>query len=183
MSEADKLGYPSAWLRFGLLDAGFLEAQLAQFSREDADPEHFRWAAFLRVLDCTEMSDELVEQFVELARLDPSPSLATSALIALVEHRSLTEEQFARLKKIVDGNESAEARYRRAEFRRRLTANRNDVNIVDDCARRGDASVQREVLGLFEPSSTALEHLKAHGKNRAIRNTAAMRLRQRRAPK
>ena len=107
------LGYPRAWVDFDLLPRPLLADQLSRFSSGDClDLAAFRFAAFQRVLRRRHLSDELVDQYVQLATLDPDPATATAALCGLLEHPSLTSEQLARLAPVVARDPILEQRYR-----------------------------------------------------------------------
>jgi hypothetical protein len=119
MHDATPLGYPAAWQSWGLLDDEFLAEQLARYEAgEDRHIEHYRYAAFKRLLERMEWPDSLIDQYVELTRLDPDPVMACSALILLLEHRGLSDEQLARLEPLVSGHATLERRYQRALARR-----------------------------------------------------------------
>ena len=120
MDDASQLGYPRAWLDFGLLEAPLLADQLARFRAGEAcSLEHYRFAAFQRILRRRTLSDELVEQFVRLAELDPDRHVATSALCGLLDHPALTCAQLERLAPVVAGNPLLEKRYQHLRVSRR----------------------------------------------------------------
>jgi hypothetical protein len=101
MDDASQLGYPRAWIDFGLLERPLLAHQLDRFrSGEDRNLEHFRYAAFQRLLRRRHWTDEIVDQYVHLVELDPDRVMARSALCALFDHPALTDEQLARLEGI-----------------------------------------------------------------------------------
>ncbi len=103
------LGYTSKWLDYGLLDPAELEAQFRAFlAGEDTNTEHYRFASFRRILTGGPLSDTRVEQFLELATLDPDRVMATSALYELCSYLPLTERQL---------DLAAEHRYLRADPR------------------------------------------------------------------
>jgi hypothetical protein len=115
MDDASALGYPRAWLDFGLLNAPLLADQLARFRAGEAealDPAHLRRAAFARLLRRRALTDELIDQYVQLARLDPDRDTGTAALLGLLDHPALTNEQLQRLQPIVADDPLLEQRYR-----------------------------------------------------------------------
>ena len=120
MDDASVLGYPKAWLEFGLLEAPLLHDQLARFAAgEDDNLEHYRFAAFQRLLRRRVLVDELVDRYVRLCELDPDRQMATSALCGLLDHPALTDEQLVRLGPTVKGNCVLEKRYQRVLLSRR----------------------------------------------------------------
>jgi hypothetical protein len=107
------VGYPRAWVTFGLLTRPLLADQLARFhAGESVDVAHFRFAAFERLLRRRHFTDEIFDQYVELATLDPDPATATAALCGLLEHPSLTDAQLSRLAPVVARDPILEQRYR-----------------------------------------------------------------------
>ncbi|HEX9105281.1 MAG TPA: hypothetical protein VF997_23885 [Polyangia bacterium] len=120
MDDASQLGYPRAWVDFGLLERPLLADQLARFrAGEECALEHYRFAAFQRLLRRRELGDELVDKYVRLAELDPDRHVATSALCGLLDHPALTDAQLARLEPVVAGNPLLEKRLQRVRLSRR----------------------------------------------------------------
>jgi hypothetical protein len=119
MDDASHLGYPRAWIDFGLLERPLLADQLARFrAGEDCNREHYRFAAFQRLLRRRQLTDELIEQYVRLTELDPDRHVATSALCGLIDHPALSAAQLARLEPVVAGNPLLEKRYQRVRVSR-----------------------------------------------------------------
>jgi Arc/MetJ family transcription regulator len=94
------LGYDAKWLEYRFIDEQFLQQQLARFRTSgDHCGEHYRYAAFLKVLADRPMLDDLaLAHYVELAALDQDRVMAKSALIRLVKWSGLTESQRAWLR-------------------------------------------------------------------------------------
>lgn len=93
------LGYHPDWLACGWVDERFLGEQLARF-REGDDPntEHYRYAAFQRVLRSrSALDDRQVAHYVALTRDDPDATMGEAAFIDLLWWRGLTPERFDRL--------------------------------------------------------------------------------------
>jgi hypothetical protein len=115
MDDASLLGYPREWIELGLLERPLLADQLQRFhAGEDPNTEHYRYAAFQRLLRRRQWTDELIDQYVRLVELDPDRTMATSALCALFDHPALTNEQLLRLERAAVGCPVREKRYRRA---------------------------------------------------------------------
>ena len=120
MDDASELGYPRAWLDYGLLEAPLLADQLARFrAGEDCNREHYRFAAFQRVLRRRALTDEVIDKYVRLAELDPDRHVATSALCGLLDHPALSDAQLERLETVVVGNPLLEKRLQRVRIGRR----------------------------------------------------------------
>jgi hypothetical protein len=114
VDDASELGYPRAWVDFGLLDRPLLADQLARFrAGEDERRERYRQDAFQRLLRRRALTDELIDQIVQLASLDPCRQTATAALCGLLDHPALSEAQLERLRGAVAGNDVLEKRWQR----------------------------------------------------------------------
>jgi hypothetical protein len=68
------LGFHPRWLESGLLDAAGLQRLLERFGQsDDRNTEHYRYAAVLDVIRrYAPLDDTRIEQYLELARLDPT---------------------------------------------------------------------------------------------------------------
>jgi hypothetical protein len=90
-----RLGYDSKWWEYGFLDEQRLRSQIARLDAgDDPNTEHYRYAAFLQILETRTAFDDLtLARFVELAVLDRDRVMATSVLIQLARWPGLTEEQ------------------------------------------------------------------------------------------
>ncbi|MGZ3428334.1 MAG: hypothetical protein ACXVCV_16895, partial [Polyangia bacterium] len=100
MDDASRLGYPRAWIDFGLLERPLLAHQLDCYrSGQDRNLEHFRYAAFQRLLRRRSWTDEVIDQYVRLVELDPDRVMGRSALCALFDHPALTAAQLQRLER------------------------------------------------------------------------------------
>jgi hypothetical protein len=61
---------------------------------EDNNPEHYRYKTFNSILSKREfLTDTIIEQYIELAKIDPDPSMAKSALILLAKFNGLLLNQ------------------------------------------------------------------------------------------
>ncbi len=119
-ASSELLGYPRAWLDFGLLERPLLADQLARFrAGEDRNTEHYRYAAFQRLLRRRALSDEFIDQYVRLYELDPDRQMAISALCGLIDHPAITGAQLDRLRPIVAGHCVLEKRWQRVRVSRR----------------------------------------------------------------
>ena len=175
-SRAAELGYANEWLELGLLDEAFLAQQLARYDAgEDTNTEHYRWAAFQQLLLRREWSDNAIADYLKLARLDGDVSVATSAIIALIDHPSLSDEQLQQLDSTTGGSAVIEKRWRRARMLRELRFPIVEVKAFRRLALEGDAEVQQALLQRQDLPEAILELLQQKGANRAIRNQAAQR--------
>jgi hypothetical protein len=167
-SRAAELGYANEWLELGLLNEAFLAQQLARYDAgADTNTEHYRWAAFKLLLVRSEWSDSAIADYLKLARLDGDVSIATSAIIALIDHPSLSDEQLQQLDSTTAGSPAIEKRWRRARMLRELR-----LPIVEAeafrrlCARRrcrgtADAAAASGPAGRH-PGAAAAERSQSH---------------------
>src|SRR5262245_34791508 len=94
------LGYDPAWLEWSFLDATFLQEQITAYQTgQDAHTEHYRYAAFRRVLSSrSALTEEEIERYLALAQMDAdSKGMARSALVDLFTWLGLSAEQFESL--------------------------------------------------------------------------------------
>ena len=92
-----ELGYDIKWLLYSFVDEPFLQGQITQLrTGDDSNAEHYRYAAFLKVLaGQVALDDVSLARYVELTTLDHDQVMAKSALIRLVRWPGLTNSQRA----------------------------------------------------------------------------------------
>ena len=93
------LKYHPDWLVHGWLDKELIEEQLIRY-HEGTDPntEHYRYAAFKRVLRIhTALNNAMIDHYVKLTCLDPDVTMGESAYIDLLYWQGLTIGQLDRL--------------------------------------------------------------------------------------
>jgi hypothetical protein len=80
-------GYTQEWTDLEFIDIAFVREQAAQFERgPDRDIEHYKWAAYRRILDNTDFSNqERWREFVRLIEADPNENLYRGALAELLD--------------------------------------------------------------------------------------------------
>jgi hypothetical protein len=174
------LKYPTQWLTYGLLPTGLLALQLRQLETGGAPgTEHYRYAAFQALLHAPPYSDRLVEQYLELARLDPDEAMARSALHALLTLPELTDAQF----RLLEGHPwlGPDAKpVRRQRVLRMLRREGVTEAVLAQCLASGDAAVHDALLERPDIPRHAVEALSQCGASRRSRNVAAALLRSRR---
>ncbi|WP_420571726.1 hypothetical protein [Kordia sp.] len=95
-TELTKLGYTEKWIRFGLLDQDILTKQIISFQNgDDSNTEHFRYQTFINWLETkADVNDVEIQNFVELAVEDKDQLMAGSAIVQLLRHPEITDNQF-----------------------------------------------------------------------------------------
>jgi hypothetical protein len=178
MNQADLelLGYSSKWVEYGSLTPELLLAQVARFhTGDDKSTEHYRYAAFKLLQRRAAFSEREFDQYVELATLDPDPGMSTAALIDLIHHPGVTEEQLEalyahpyvqKLPRLV----------KKDRLLRALHQGSVPIETLQQCVDEGDSGVHRALLDLPDLPRSIVEALQQRGGNKAVRNIAAVRL-------
>jgi hypothetical protein len=80
-------GYSQEWIDLEFIDIAFVREQAARFERgPDRDIEHYKWAAYRRVLENSDFSNrERWREFVRLIEADPNEHLYRVALAELLD--------------------------------------------------------------------------------------------------
>jgi hypothetical protein len=182
--ETDRqlVGYPTQWLTSGWLDTALLREQAEHRRGPDGDEstEHYRFAAFLRVLETDgPVDDRWIDCYVELCLLDPDPGMGHSALHELVRRGPLSDAQLvAVLARPECAAPSIQKLGHRRQLERRMEASEVlDAELFQSCLTGVDRQLQHMLFG--HPGLT-LEHcrvLAEQGSTKAIRNRAAAELR------
>jgi hypothetical protein len=177
------LEYDLKWLDYGFIDESCLQKQYEQFTNSHNNiAEHYRYASFVAFLSRHSiLSDEMINNFIELATIDTDPSIATAALAHLVEFKGLSRSQFEFLsthsicqnpvlqkiikKKVLIEELRQKEEISDADFEKYLASNDSDVQIwlVHHCGIR----------------KTQLQILQERGRNKAIRNLVKQELNKR----
>lgn len=175
-----KLHYHPKWVEYGFLDSPFLHEQIAQFETgDDKNTEHFRYAAFRRVLETPEIDDRFLERYIELAELDEDVVMGRAALGLLVRHKGLTNLQLDRIK----GHRAFAAKelqeiIERTQLLRELDYADVTEELFARCISSGKDEVQRKLISKSGLSRMQLAFLSDHGANKAVRNLANVKLRR-----
>ena len=177
------LRYHPKWVEYGLIAEEFFCLQYARFlASDDKNTEHYRYAAFQSLLAKSEqLTDEELERYVELARLDEDQFMSTAALIDLIHWPGLATEQFERLRihPKLDDPILHKAHRRRALSRELSRAPALTEAQFEVIFSSGDSAVQRDLVERRDLSITQLRKLREGGANRAIRNIAKQALQRR----
>lgn len=175
-SDLELLGYAPEWLESGALTPEFLTAQVEWFrTSEDKSTEHYRYSAFLRLQRRAAFSERVFDQYVELASRDPDPGMAVAALGDLIHHPGLTENQL----ETVFAHPYIRQNPYFAKKERLLRALRQPdvpLDTLQLCVDDGNGAVHRALLDLPDLPRCVVEALHERGANKAVRNIAAVRL-------
>jgi hypothetical protein len=178
------LQYDSSWLEWGILNEEFLHAQLEQLSEsDDKNSEHYRYVAFRAALSGEgDISDELIESYITLARLDEDEGMARAALVDLIRSPRLTATQFQGIGRhaAFTDSELTKLHTRQALLRELKAATAVTDSLFELVLSNGDSVMQRVLIDKHELSKERLEALNGRGANRAIKNIAKQLLQRRR---
>jgi hypothetical protein len=91
-----KLGYTQKWMEYGFLTEEALNLQLVEFDKgEDPNTEHYRYRTFQNWLASkTNVTDNEIQQFIELSKEDTDAVMAGSAVRELFTSSIISEDQF-----------------------------------------------------------------------------------------
>lgn len=134
--DLSKLEYTEKWVEYGFLTEEVLNLQIKEFEMgEDKNPEHFRYASFLNWLSPKKsISDEEIDQFLELATIDSNELMAGSAVRTLFVSSIISEEQFEMLKgKLPAFGEWTEKLIVRETLERQLKASTVTLELFKTC--------------------------------------------------
>lgn len=176
------LGYSRRWLDGGLLSKEELLEQYRQFRMPNGDRnlEHYRHRAVTNYLDRLEgMTDEEVDELLEIGRLDPDYSIQSDVPHSLVRKRWLTDEQLDRVASRFS-SPSFDRLVSRIRLLRRLAGPEVEASVLDEAIACGDAHVHEAVLAHPRLARQQVLRLGQTGANRAIRNSARQLLESRR---
>jgi hypothetical protein len=180
MDQADLelLGYSPKWIECGFLTPENLLAQVAWFhSSDDQCTEHYRYATFRIVLRRASFSEREFCDYIELATLDPDSLMGRAALIDLLHHPGLTEDQWETLLAYPRIQELP----RLAKKERLLKELRNPQATEQTfwrCIEEGDGDIHRRLLDMRNLPRPMIEALHQNGANQAVRNIAGGRLKR-----
>ena len=182
--ELATLGYTIKWLEYGILSAEQLKVDLAEFQKDDGDPniEHYRYRTAMNFLrGKTQWIDEEVEHLLEVVAEDPDGDMSRSVALALLKCDTLTDQQFYKLNehpaiKVLDVSKA----HLRHDLLRFLTRESLAPQVIDRCIQEGDSTVHGRLLEFEDLPIDAVQALSTCGANKAIRNMAAQRLQSKR---
>jgi hypothetical protein len=102
-SAIHTLGYTQQWIDYGVLTNKQLQTQLAEFnSGADPHPEHFRYRTLYSYIDTRiAIKNEEVGNLLKLMIEDGDSTMASSAVLLLLKHAYITNEQFETVAKVL----------------------------------------------------------------------------------
>ena len=186
MQEAiAELRFHPKWFQYALLPAAFFEQQIERFKHPERDEdygwqhlEHHRYLAFKTVLaSYKRLSDEQIQQYIELCQLDEDQMMASGALRNLLLWRGFAEGQYD---KIIEHPAFDEPHLQKTIWRNKMSLEL-ESNTVSEAAfteilKKQDATFERQLVDSVSISRPQLEVLAEKGISRAVRNIAKNRL-------
>jgi hypothetical protein len=174
------LEYDLKWLDYGFIDESDLRKQYERFTNSRNNiSEHYRYASFVAFLSRQSiLSDDMINNFIELATIDKDQGMATSALIELLMFKGLSGSQFEFLrnhtmykspplqklikKKLLIDELDHKEEITDADFEKYLASNDSDVQIRLLC----HSGIKKMQLQILQQS----------GCNKAVRNLVKQEL-------
>jgi hypothetical protein len=181
----NQLHFHPKWFDYGLLETNFFAQQVEKYQHEKEtfgdSLEHYRYFAFKSVLSSREsLSNEELEQYIELCQLDEDRLMAHAALIDLLLWQELTDKQYQKLTTHpAFSGKVAQKIIWRNQMRCKLSSGSISNEVFTHILEREDRVLQRELVSSPSISRNQLEVLAENGINRAVRNMAKNILRRR----
>jgi len=176
--QLNTLGFAPEWLDRGFLDATPLQTLINAYENSD-DPhtEHFRYGAFLHILQSRlALDDEGIAHYRHLATIDPDPTMGQAALCDLLLWPGLSAPQ---QDEMAQWPELAAPRFQKLIERARLweetAAGPLTADLFARCIASSDARLQREILQGADVTEEQRRTLAERGATRAVRNIARSR--------
>jgi hypothetical protein len=171
------LGFTDRWLALGVVTRERVEALGREFeSSSDKNPEHYRYGAFRDYLAAHRPLPPVVaDALYSLGEADPDRGMGRAMMMDIA---CLPEcPPAVRDRALASGESGLVAAARRAvliaELGRGLTE-----ELFDRCLTAADGAVHRALVARPELTRRQLERIAEAGANRAVRNLAAVRLRE-----
>ncbi len=178
--QLSDLGYSEKWLEYGYLTPESLARQHIRFNEPDADQnaEHYRFSVLISHLQNRKTwSEDDLEHFLEIASEDPDSAMARSAIVALIQCESISDDQFYSLASHPRVERFEISRiHLRHDLLRSLRRHGLTKVVLDRCIREGDEIIHRALLDNDELPRIAVERLSVEGANKAVRHIAAQLL-------
>ena len=183
LRELEELQFHPKWLESGFITKEWLQATFEQFCNSvDKHTEHYRYGAFLYVLSSKPLfSDEELEKYIALAKIDIDKGMAEAALGALINVGLKQDKldwfnnhpayQTKRLQKIL----------KQKLMLREIELNKTERITKEQFERfveSKDEWVQRILLWQGKLSHDQVKALSICGANKAVRNIANQELRR-----
>jgi len=174
------LKYDPKWVEYGFLDAEMLRQQLAIYETgEDRATEHYRYAAFCRVLERGELSDVELDHYLDLVDNEVDGETASSVLFQVIHWPKLSTDQRARLRRQPMFSEGRlQRQFTIYDLSVELTGEQVSDDLYERCLATGDETLQRKIVEHRGASKAQVAQLGLFGKSKSVRNMAAARLKR-----
>lgn len=179
-----KLQYHPKWIDFSFISEEEVFHQNQLFDQgEDKNTEHFRYGTFLKwMADRDVFTRQEIEQFVELAMLDPNQTMAGSAVSTLFTSSRLSHEQLTWLKlQLPKFGDWTKKLISREELKRKIKQKPLDASLLEECFKHKKAYNENtlfELRILITEDQAILENLLRRVSSKKIKNLAKNKLRK-----
>jgi len=174
------LGYDDKWIEYGFIDAEILRQQMAIYDTgEDRSTEHYRYAAFCRVLERDGLSDVDLDRYLDLVDNEFDSAMASSVLFHVIHWPKLSAGQRARLRRRPMFSEGRlQRQFTIYDLSVELTGDVVTADLFDRCLGTGDETLQRKIVEHRGVAVAQVGQLALFGKSKSVRNMAAARLKR-----
>ena len=133
--DLSKLGYSENWIKFNFINEGKFEKQLSALEAGDEPAEFYRYNTFISWLnDKSVLTDNQIDQFLELAREDKDKIMAGKAVSELFTSSIITSSQFEILKAILPSfGDWTKKLITRETLTKKLASNELDMSTYQEC--------------------------------------------------
>lgn len=174
-----QLQFSDQWLRLGLLNEDDLCALGQEYkASDDKSTEHYRYRVFRNYLDSHRpLSPAIADALYELGKEDPDQGVGRAMMREIVRLKECPDNVLEK------ASASGENHLVNAVRGRKLLAELNSgltEDLFERCLESRQDYIQRALLARPELTWRQLEQLAEKGCNRAVRNMAKVRLRDRR---
>ena len=157
MSEL-KLGYTEKWFDYSFLDEETLLKQITEFEKEDENKaEDFRLASFKKWLEGKkELTDEEVNDYMELAQNDADERVSGSAMTDLFVSTKISDQQFEVVKnKLPQFGDWTEKIITREVLTKRINGEILTVELFNLCYKyKADFNDNRLLIGIIKKTDS-----------------------------
>ena len=175
-------GYTTKWIKYGFIDQSVLETQIAEFNNGKEKPlEEFRANLFDKWISAHKsVTNKQIEEFLELAIEDRTPTMAGNAVRKLFTSEIITDDQFTFMaERLPQFGDWALKLITRESLLKRLKNEELSEEIIDDCIQyKIDFEDNRLILNIIRDSEDIEMLLKLTGNRngKQIRKLASKKI-------
>lgn len=176
----EELDYTTEWFSIGALTEEIGRTQYTLYKEPDGDrsTEHYRYDAYRAYeSNLQNLSDQDLQTWIDIGLNDDDPSMGNAIIYDLAGLPFLTHSQFEKVATVFD-TVSFQKHISRRRLFRELEVNPCETTFWKAAERRDINGAHDYLLRHFADQlpNELLEYMQAHGRNKAVRNMAKVRL-------